>query len=150
MSSAAAITRCQLSSTYQLVYSNNNLKQVIEKVASSVSKSYAIFPSLTQKEKEEYRKGGCWFGTSDQPVSKKECETFESTLKEKLITLLTKKEIVHLSTDYGPEKTLDDVCKSVFPKNYKSRDLFPYKTYTWITFEKNQIHVSMNFQGPKW
>lgn len=147
---AAAITRRQLSNTYQLVYSNDNLKEVIERVASSVSKSYAIFPLLTQKEKEEYRKDGCWFGTSDQPVSKKECETFESTLKKELITLLTKKEIVHLSTDYAPEKTLDDVCRSVFPKHYQLSYLFPYKTYTWISFKDNQICVRMNFQGPKW
>jgi hypothetical protein len=141
--------------TYSIEFdcSESNLEEVVEKVASFTSKVYATFPALDNKAREQLRKEGVLFGILDGAPSAAECEQFEKTLKNKIITVIHQSKensSIKLSTIYCPEEILLEVAESVFRDKYHVAYLFPWKTYTEISLKEKgtKLSLKMNFKGP--
>lgn len=136
----------------ELDCSQENLKTIIEEVASFVSKVYTKFSRLTDYERNLIRNRSIIFSSLTTRVpSNAECEQFESVLKAKIITILSQKkeEIcrIQLIMDYIPEGSLREIVESVFQeKQYTT--LFPYKTHTWLSLNSNKtkLTVDMDFR----
>ena len=139
--------------------SENNLNENIVHVATFVSKTYACFPKIGNEQRNLLRKEGFLFGDVVDFPSFKECTAFEIALKQKIIEIFNNKLekgkgfSYDLRTHNRPEKDFGVVAESIFPMpKYQISDLFPYKTHTCITLNKNrtQLILTMDFKGVAW
>lgn len=158
MSSPLSPSLIDLNESFPIEYSiefdcsESNLEEMVEKVASFTSKVYATFPALGNEGREQLKKAGVWFHELDKAPTSEECEQFEITLKKRIITVLNQKEkrgSIKLSTDYYPEKILCEIAESAFKKNRQLEFLFPYKTCTRISLnkERTKLCLDINFKG---
>ena len=128
------------------------LQERIEEVASFVSRIYATFPRLDEKEREQWRQDRVCLDELKEIPPTLDVETFESTLKQKIIEVLSQSDEsachIELSTDYVAEKTLREVAYSVF-KLKQMIGLFPRKTLTRIQLEEGKtiLRLILNFKA---
>lgn len=150
---AIGLPPTQFAATY--LFSESNLQQIIEEIATIVSKKYAIFPRLGKNEREVLQKQNVSIDPMAELATEFECEKFESSLKEWIIAKMKEDSTkqLELSTDLGPQGGLNEICKTVFA--YRDDEvlfikaLFPYKSTTKISVneKKKSIELSMNFIG---
>lgn len=135
----------------KLGYSEANLPNKIEEVASFVSKVYAKFPKLDEEKTEQLRKAGFYFNKDKKIASASECEQFEIALKERIIKDLNQNRSygysIELLTDYSPGETLAEVAEPIFQNIGSLGPFFPYKSITTINLDvnKKKLRLSMQF-----